>query len=55
MVRTEMQTHTEINNRVTRQRTRLQLLLEAFINGRDVFRWDHTTFNVIDELITFRI
>ncbi|MNW08967.1 hypothetical protein D3C71_2058570 [compost metagenome] len=50
-----MQTHTEINYRITSQWTRLKLLLEAFINGRDVFRWDHTTFNVIDELVTFRI
>lgn len=55
MVRTEVQTHTEINYRITRQRARLQLLLDAFINGRDVFARNYTTFDVVDELVTFRV
>src|SRR5690606_8864365 len=55
VVRTEVQTHAEIYYWVTRQRTRLQLFLNTFINGRDVFTRNHTTFDVVDELITFRI
>ncbi|CCJ99810.1 hypothetical protein BN130_2534 [Cronobacter malonaticus 507] len=55
MVRTEVQTDTDVYYRVTCQRTRLQLLLDAFINGRDVFARNHTTFDVVDELVTFRV
>ncbi|MNS52617.1 hypothetical protein D3C72_853380 [compost metagenome] len=55
MVRTEVQTHTQIYYRITSQWTRLQLLLDAFINGRDVFARNYTTFDVVDELVTFRI
>ncbi len=55
MVRTEVQTNTHVYYRVTSQWTRLQLLLDAFINGRDVFTRNHTTFNVVDELVTFRV
>lgn len=53
MVRTEVQTDTHINYRVTCQRTSFQLFLDAFINGRDVFARNYTTFDVVDELVTF--
>ena len=55
MVRTEVQTHAQINNRVTSQRARFQLFLDAFINGRDVFARNYTTFDVVDELVAFRV
>ncbi|MNF17125.1 hypothetical protein D3C80_2204600 [compost metagenome] len=55
MVRTEVQTHAEINYRVTCQRTSFQLFLNTFINGRDVFTRNYTTFDVVDELVSFRI
>lgn len=53
MVRTEVQTNTHVYYRVTSQRTRLQLLLDAFINGRDVFARNYAAFDVVDELVTF--
>ncbi len=43
MVRTEVQTDTHINYRVTCQRTSFQLFTDAFINGRDVFAGNYTT------------
>ena len=55
VVRTEVQTNTHVYNRVTSQRTSFQLLLDAFINGRDVFARNYTTFDVVDELVTFRV
>ena len=55
MVRTEVQTNTHVYNRVTSQRTSFQLLLDTFINGRDVFARNYTTFDVVDELVTFRV
>ena len=55
MVRTEVQTNTHVYYRVTSQRTRLQLLLDAFINGRDVFARNYAAFDVVDELVTFRV
>src|SRR5476649_1552289 len=55
VVRTEVQTHTEIYYWVTRQWTRLQLLLDAFINRRDEFTRNHTTFDFVDKLVAFRV
>ena len=51
MVRTEVQTNTHVYYRVACQRTCFQLFLDTFINGRDVF----TSFNVVDELVAFRV
>ena len=55
MVRTEVQTNTHVYYRVACQRTCFQLILDTFINGRDVFARDYTTFNVVDELVAFRV
>ena len=55
MVRTEVQTHAQINNRITCQRARFQLFLDAFVNRRDVFARNHTTFDIVDKFVAFRV
>ena len=53
MVRTESQTNADIHHRITGYDTVLQSVTDTFINRRDEFTRNHTTFNFIDKFVAF--
>lgn len=55
MVRTEVQTHAQINNRVTSQRARFQLFWMPLSTAGMYSPGNYTTFDVVDELVAFRV
>ncbi|ABA49010.1 hypothetical protein BURPS1710b_3780 [Burkholderia pseudomallei 1710b] len=55
VVRTERQVHLHVDDREARQHARLQRILDALVDGRDVFARNHAALDLVEELVALAL